>query len=195
MTASIRQVRLQTSRLVLRQYREGDYAALHAMSAEPTMWTYSERETMRPEESWTRLLRHAGHWLIAGYGLFALEDKQTGEFVGEAGCSGFRRQLGPDFDPWPEISWAIRPVFQGRGYAEEAAQAALKWLDATIAPERTVCLIHRENGASLRVAEKLGYKPFRELCYRGYEAILLSRGRGTGAEPDGRKATAQCERR
>ncbi len=177
------EVRLATARLVLRLYRESDFEALHAMSADPAMWTYSERGPMSPEEAWTRMLRHAGHWALAGYGLFALENVETGEFVGEAGCSGFRRQLGPDFDPWPEISWAIRPALQGRGYAVEAAQASLDWIDGTLAPERTVCLIHRENLPSLRVAEKLGYTAMRSVDYRGYPALLMSRPRNGSPGP------------
>ena len=170
-----RDFRLETKRLVLRLYSDADLVALHALSSDPSMWTYSERGPMTVDEAWTRLLRNCGHWTLAGYGLFAIENKITGRFVGEVGCSNFRRQLGEDFDQWPEISWAIDPGSQGNGYASEAAQAALEWIDSSWGMEQTVCLIHRENRSSLRVAEKIGYVPLRTLDYRGYPAVLLNR--------------------
>lgn len=148
------------------------------MSADPDMWTYSERGPMQPEESWARLLRNHGHWALLGFGIFAVEDKASGEFLGEAGCSDFHRQLGSDFDSLPEISWAICSRFQSLGYASEAALAALDWMDRTHGSRPTVCLIHRDNGPSLRVAAKLGYRRFRDLEYRGYPATLLRRPAG-----------------
>ncbi|HEX2762299.1 MAG TPA: GNAT family N-acetyltransferase [Allosphingosinicella sp.] len=168
-------VRVETERLVLRLYRQSDFADLHAMSADPAMWTYSERTTMSSEEAWARLLRNCGHWALSGYGVFAIEEKATGLYVGEAGCSDYRRRLGTDFDASPEASWAIVPAAQGRGYAAEAAQAALSWVDEALNPEQTVCLIHEANLPSLKVAEKLGFKLLRRVTYRGYPAILFRR--------------------
>jgi hypothetical protein len=56
---------------------------------------------------------------------------------------------GTQFTHW---AWA-----QGKGYATEALRAAIAWADEQIWSRRTVCIIHRENHRSLRVAEKLGY--------------------------------------
>lgn len=148
------------------------------MSSPAEMWAYSERGPMTGEESWARLLRHAGHWEVSGYGLFAVEEKATGEFVGEAGFADFRRRLGGDFDPFPEASWTVTGAMQGRGYASEAIGAALAWLEAERAPPRTVCLIHEQNAPSLRVADKLGYVPLRRVRYRDYPALLMERPAG-----------------
>jgi len=167
---------LETERLILRLHRGEDFEALHALSASPAMWTYSERGPMAPEESWARLLRLAGQWSLRGCGMFAIEEKATGELVGEAGFTDFRRGLGAEFDPFPEASWTIRADRQRRGYATEAAAAAHAWLARTRGAARTVCLIHAENQASHGVAAKLGYKPFRSLEYRGYPALLLQQG-------------------
>jgi RimJ/RimL family protein N-acetyltransferase len=145
------------------------------MSAAAEMWFYSERGAMTPDESWARLLRHAGHWALMGYGIFAVEEKESGRLAGEAGFADFHRRLGPDFDPFPEASWTIRPEMQGRGYASEAARAATLWLEAHRGPTAAVCLIHRDNAPSLRVAEKLGFAPTRPVEYRGYPAILFRR--------------------
>lgn len=167
--------RLVTERLTLRPYRASDFDALRRMAAAPEMFVYSERSAMTQEEAWGRLLRHIGHWHLFGYGVFAVEERATGRYVGEAGVADFKRALGPHFDPFPESTWSIRPDSQGRGYALEAAEAALAWLSRQRQEAETVCLIHVGNAASLRVAEKLGYEPIGELDYRGYPARIFKR--------------------
>lgn len=147
------------------------------MSADPETFRYSDRGPMTSEESWTRLLRHAGHWSLLGYGVFAVEEKASGRFVGEAGFGDFKRKLGADFDMYPEAAWSFAPWAKGSGYATEAAAAALNWLEGELSPERTVCLIHVDNQASIRVAEKLDYRPFRERVYRGDRSLLFQRNR------------------
>jgi RimJ/RimL family protein N-acetyltransferase len=160
---------------VLRLYAPQDFDALHALSSEPAMWAYSERGPMAPDESWARLLRQAGHWALRGYGVFAIQEKSTGLLVGETGFADFHRGFGGDFDPFPEACWSIRSDRHGRGYATEAAAAALAWIEAKTGAKRTVCLIHAANATSHRVAAKLGYVPFRAVEYRGYSGLLLRR--------------------
>ena len=53
--------------------------------------------------------------------------------------------------------------------------AALAWVEQRLGAERSVCLIHVDNAASHRVADKLGYKAFAECTYRGYDALLFER--------------------
>ena len=53
--------RIESERLRLRLYRVDDFPAVRAMSADPAMWTYSERGPMRPDEAWSRL-RQGGHF-------------------------------------------------------------------------------------------------------------------------------------
>lgn len=144
------------------------------MAARET-FEFSERGPMSAEESWSRLLRHAGNWALLGYGLFAVIEQDSGEIVGEVGHADFRRGLGPVFDGVPEASWTFAPEVWGRGYAIEAAEAAHRWLAETMAATRTVCMVHRENQRSLRVAARLGYRAFEEIDYRGYPALLFER--------------------
>lgn len=169
--------RVETARLILRPYEERDFDALWALSAHPATFRFSERGPMSSDEAWSRLLRHVGHWALAGYGVFAVEEKETGRFIGEAGLCDFRRGLGPKFDGVPEMTWSIAAELQGLGLATEAAEAALLWTEARVPARRTVCLIHEKNLASLRVAEKLGYRPFERGSYKGYASVLLERER------------------
>ena len=167
-------VRLETERLILRGYRVEDFEPYFEMSADPETFRFSDRGPMTSDEAWSRLLRHAGHWALLGYGFFVIEEKGSGRFVGEAGFSDFRRQLGPHFDGVPEGGVAISGWAKGLGYATEATEAAIAWIDARGTP-RTVIMIHAENAASRRVAAKLGYKAFEERTYKGFPALLHER--------------------
>lgn len=166
---------LVTARLRLRPYRVEDHAPVQRIMAERETFEFSERGPMSAEESWSRLLRHAGNWALLGYGLFAVVEQDSGEIVGEVGHADFRRGLGPRFDGVPEASWTFAPSVWGRGYAAEAAEAAHRWLTGTIGAKRTVCMVHRHNLRSVRVAERLGYHAFDEIDYRGYPALLFER--------------------
>jgi RimJ/RimL family protein N-acetyltransferase len=168
-------VRIETERLILRILRVDDFPEYAAVAADPETFRYSQRAGMTNDESWTRLLRHAGHWALLGCGLFGVEEKASGRFVGEAGLGDFHRGLGPEFDDAPEAAWTIARWAQGRGYATEAAAAAHRWMELRFATTRSVCIIHVDNAASLSVARKLGYRAFAERRYRGYRALLLER--------------------
>jgi RimJ/RimL family protein N-acetyltransferase len=165
----------ETRRLILRRHAATDFPAYFAMSADREMARFSGLEPADSDEAWERLLRHAGNWSLFGYGFVALEEKATGCFVGEAGLAQFKRGLGSGFDGVPEAGWAIAPWAQRHGYATEAAAAALAWIEAGFGFRRSVCVIHAENAASIRVAEKLGYTPFGQCTYRGYCAITFER--------------------
>ena len=168
------EVRLETERLILRPYGPSDHDALHRIFSDPAMFRFSHRGPMTTEESWSLLLRQIGHWAAFGHGVFAVIERASGALIGETGLSDYRRKLGPDFDPVPEMTWSVLPHAQGRGYAAEAAAEALVWAGKQ-GVDRTVCLIHERNEASLTVAEKLGYRPLRTVRYRGYPALLFDR--------------------
>ena len=169
------EVRLETDRLLLRPYRSSDFEGCFAMSSDPDAFRFSERGPMDRGEAWNRLLRHVGHWALTGWGVFAVIEKGTGRFAGEAGFSDFRRQLGPDFDGFPEGSLSIGAWARGLGYGTEAAAAVLAWIGRERSQERTVALIHAHNAKSLHIAGKLGYRAFDRRDYRGYPAVLVER--------------------
>jgi RimJ/RimL family protein N-acetyltransferase len=91
-----------------------------------------------------------GHWALHGFGMFAVEDKSSGSYVG---------RVGPWCPPgWPglEVGWGIAKEFRGRGYAVEAARAAIDWTFANFATDRIVHCIVPVNVASQCVARRLG---------------------------------------
>jgi RimJ/RimL family protein N-acetyltransferase len=171
---------LQTPRLRLRPHRLDDHAARCAMTANPATMRFIGGKAQSPEENFARILRYAGHWALFGYGLFAVEERAGGRFVGEVGLMHFARGLGGDFDAAPEAAWVLDADVAGRGYAGEAVAAAIGWHERTVGAGRQVCIIAPENTPSLRVAAKLGFSPFRQAIYHDHPVILHERA---GASP------------
>jgi RimJ/RimL family protein N-acetyltransferase len=167
--------RLETPRLILRPHRLDDYEACCFLTSDPAAVRMIFQNPLTPEESWHRMLRFVGHWALLGYGLLLVEEKATGQVVGEVGIADFHRGLGPDFDPFPEMAWMMTSDVHGRGYATEAATAMLRWMETAFAPERVVCIIDPHNAASLRVAEKLGFHAFGNAEYKGKAVLKLRR--------------------
>jgi RimJ/RimL family protein N-acetyltransferase len=150
--------RLETARLILRGWRTGDVQAYATMLADPATARFIARGG-RPYDvrrSWAEVAFLVGHWQLLGYGMFVVEERDTGAFVGRVGA------LQPEGWPGFEIGWAIAPEAMGKGYATEAARAAIDWSFESFGPDRIVSIIHGENIASRRVAEKLGERPTGE---------------------------------
>ena len=166
---------LQTPRLILRPHRIEDFESCCRLTSDPVAVRTIYQKPMSREETWHRLLRFAGHWALLGYGLLLIEEKDGGRVVGEVGLADFHRGLGEDFDPWPEFAWMVASDSHGRGYATEAAAAILAWMEATFAPERSVCIIDPDNAPSLRVADKLGFRRFGQAAYKDKMVLKLER--------------------
>ena len=120
-----------------------------------------------------RFSRNAGSWLLYGYGLFMIRLRGSDEVVGNCGVFHSWRGLGEDFDDAPEGGWILRHDQVGRGLGHEAMTAALAWFDRARGPRRVVCLTAPENGASVRLAGKLGFAPLRETVLPDGDTVRL----------------------
>ncbi len=165
---------METDRLRMRGHRMDDFEAAAAMWGDPVVTRYFGRP-FSEEEVWTRMLRYVGHWRWLGFGYWALEDKATGAFAGEVGFADYKREMQPSIRGVPELGWVLAAQFHGKGYATEAAQAALAWGDRHFAGGRTVCIINPENLLSIRVAAKCGYREQLRTTYKGSPIILYER--------------------
>jgi RimJ/RimL family protein N-acetyltransferase len=166
---------LETERLKLRGQRLDDFGACAAMWADPIVTRYIGGHPQTEEESWARFLRYVGHWASLGFGYWVIEDKATGRFVGEIGFADYKRNIEPSISGKPEIGWVLIPAAHGRGYATEAARAVVSWGDAHFGPIHTTCLITPENVASIRIAEKCGYRESHRTTYKGESVIVFVR--------------------
>lgn len=166
---------ITTDRLLLRPYELGDYAAYFAMNTDTAVERFHPAPPMSPEDAWIRMLRHAGHWALLGYGTFAVIEAVSGRYLGETGVGDFHRGIGEDFDGFDEASWSFAPAAQGQGYALEAASAAHRWYFAHKGPARTVCMTDPGHKRSIRLAEKLGYRFLRTGEYKSNPVVIYER--------------------
>ena len=166
---------LETERLKLRGHRLDDFIHCAAMWADPIVTRHLGGNPLAEEESWTRLLRYVGHWALLGFGYWVVEEKATGSFAGEIGFADHKRHLEPLLKGTPEIGWVFASQSHGKGYATEAARAAITWGDAHFGPSQTTCLIHPENFPSIRVAEKCGYRESQLMKYKGQPVVVFIR--------------------
>jgi RimJ/RimL family protein N-acetyltransferase len=143
---------LATPRLRLRGWRPDDFAPYAAMLADPGTARFITRkgQPYGEREAWAETAFLVGHWQLLGYGMFVVEERAGGAFLGRVG------PLRPKGWPGFEIAWALAPAARGKGYALEAARAATAWAFERFAPDRIVSVIDPRNIASRRVAERLG---------------------------------------
>ena len=169
---------VETERLILREFRSEDFAFLRDMKNDAEMMRFITGEAMSAEDSWTKFLRAIGHWSVMGYGYWLVEERASGCPIGEVGFGDFKRFIEPSLIGEPEIGWLLAPSAQGKGYASEAAMAAVQWGDEHFKGKRMSCIVDPEHAASIRVAEKCGFKITGETVYHGDKVVLLHRMAG-----------------
>jgi RimJ/RimL family protein N-acetyltransferase len=170
---------IETARLVLRQWRESDVADNTAMLGDPLSGrfiTADRKPVTDPMNGWRNSAIMAGHWVLHGFGMFVVQEKSSGTFVGRAG------PFHPPVWPGLEVGWAIASEFRRKGYAVEAARAAVDWSFATFELDRIVHCIDAENVASQAVARRLGAVHEGETVLLGHacELWVTHRGKWTG---------------
>ena len=176
---------LETPRLRLRGHRVDDLDACSALWADTEVVRHTTGKPQTREEVWFRILRYVGHWGLLGYGFWALEEKASGDFIGEVGFADFKRALDPPLGDTPEIGWILASSAHGKGYATEAVRAVIAWGDEHFGGVRTACLIHPDNAASIRVADKCGYREYARSRYKEHDVILLERAAPARATDSG----------
>ncbi|TGQ71065.1 MAG: GNAT family N-acetyltransferase [Mesorhizobium sp.] len=166
---------IETQRTILRAHRLDDFDAYVTMWSDAGVTRFIGGKPRTREESWMRFLRHAGLWSLLGYGFWAIEEKATGRFIGEAGFHDLKRDMEPSIEGIPEAGWALAPTVHGAGFATEVVGRVLAWGEETLGRARTVCIIDPQNTASLNVATKCGYSEVTRLLYHDKPTILLER--------------------
>jgi RimJ/RimL family protein N-acetyltransferase len=140
---------LETERLTLRGWREEDLAPFYAFCSDAT----TERFLGGPGnagDAWRRMASQVGHWVMRGYGSWALEERASGRWVGYCGL------WNPHGWPDREVMWGLAAGGRGRGYATEAARCARDYAYRQLGWATLVSCIVPDNVASRRVAERLG---------------------------------------
>jgi RimJ/RimL family protein N-acetyltransferase len=148
---------IETDRLFMRPPIESDFepwASLDA-SEQSTKFIGGIRNRI---DAWLGMAATAGMWRLKGCGLFSVIEKSSGAWIGRIGPWVPEGAIGN------EIGWALLPSVWCRGYATEGATAAIGWAFANLGWKDVIHCIHRENTASVAVAERIGSNWIRADC-------------------------------
>jgi RimJ/RimL family protein N-acetyltransferase len=175
-------VKLETGRLTLRPAGHGDLEPLVALYGDPEVMRFIGAGGPWPREQAERAFAATPRrWQLDGFGHFVVERRADGAFVGEVDLLpwdpstwtiGFLAELGPAAEI--EIGWTIAREHWGNGYATEAALAVRDWALGGLGLGRLISIIHPENAASIRVAEKLGERYERDVHVYGIDHRLYA---------------------
>ncbi|HKC63334.1 MAG TPA: GNAT family N-acetyltransferase [Pyrinomonadaceae bacterium] len=143
---------LETERLILREWRESDFEPYSKICADAEVMRYLGGKAFTRLEAWRHMAFFVGHWQLRGYGHWVIEERASGKMIGRLGF------LYPEGWPAFEIGWTLARDSWGKGYATEGARRALQFAFTEMGRDHVISLIHPENRASIRVAERLGEK-------------------------------------
>jgi RimJ/RimL family protein N-acetyltransferase len=157
---------LQTERLLFRGFRTSDVEPYLAMMADLEVAQFLGVGPLSRADAWRQLAMLIGHWVLRGYGLWAVEERSSGRFIGRIGCHY------PEGFPGFEVGYALVRSAWGNGYAREGAAAALAYARDVLGQREIVSIIRPANVRSIRVAESLGAAPAETVEFAGGTSIV-----------------------
>lgn len=142
---------IKTERLTLRHWKETDFNqfAEYYSNDRNAKYVGGKKDI---DEAWRHFALQIGHWKLKGYGYWAVDEKESGNFVG---CVGLWQSAG-----WPELElgyWLLKE-YQGKGYAREASIKCIEFAKNHLKAKSLVSYIDPRNGPSIKLAESLGAK-------------------------------------
>ena len=157
--------RIETDRLVLRRWDvTRDLDAWAAICADPEVMRYiGDGSIATGAECAERLEQFETTWRERGFGLFAIERRDTGEFIGNTGLAV--PDFLPEILPAVEIGWRLGRAHWGQGFATEAARAALAFAWEPVGLDRVVSVHAVGNDPSGNVMQKIGMHLDRETVH------------------------------
>ncbi len=160
-----------TSRLTFREMTPDDLDPMADLLGSPEVMAFYPRPKTRAEAlAW--IAWNLGLYRDHGFGLWILELRDGGRFVGDCGLT--RQEVGGRTEV--EVGYHVVPALQGRGYATEAALAARDFARTVLGLDRIVAIVDPGNAASRRVAVKIGLAVEQEVEWAG-KRVLVYAGR------------------
>ena len=143
---------VETERLLLRHFTTADLDDwADSIFADPEVTRYLPKREIPPHQRAERALQYVQeHWARHGYGLWAVTERTSGQFIGQGGLN-YLEETGE-----VEVDYALAKAYWGRGIATETARASLRFGFEYHGLERIIGLAMPENIASRRVLERTG---------------------------------------
>lgn len=148
-------------------FREEDFEPYAVLCSDAEVMRFlGEGRALNRMEAWRQMAFIMGHWQLRGYGMFAVEERESKALVGRVGF------LNPEGWPDFELGWTLGREHWGKGYATEAARKALEYAFTELKREHLISLIHPDNTASIKVAERLQERMEGETELFGHEVLI-----------------------
>ena len=158
---------LETERLRLTALSDRHFEAYASMLADANSTRFvGDGQPLDRMNAWRSMAMLLGHWALRGYGMWALERRDSGEFVGRVGLHH------PEGWPDLELGWMLLPEHRRHGYATEAGRAALDFAFSKVKASRAISLIRVGNSASERVARRLGGRQATTIDFLGGATLV-----------------------
>lgn len=146
---------IETERLILRDWKKTDLEPFCQMNADERVMTYFPK-TLTKEDTSTFYETILTEFKEYGFGLYAVEVKETHEFIGFIGFH--RATFESEFTPCVEIGWRLKADAWGKGYATEGAKACLKYGFEHLGFSDIYSFTAEINTPSSHVMKKIGMK-------------------------------------
>jgi RimJ/RimL family protein N-acetyltransferase len=148
-------IHIETERLLLRDWKDEDAAPFAAINADPRVMEFFAKRLDRADSD-AFIQRVRDNIAGEGFGLYAVEVKETGKFIGFVGLA--RPAFDAHFTPAVEIGWRLAREAWGQGYASEAARAVIDHAFGVLGIDALVSFTAEWNRPSQRVMEKIGMR-------------------------------------
>lgn len=146
-------IHLETDRICLREWLPEDSEPFSRMNSDPLIMEYFPR--VLDEAATDKLIgRFQDHFKQYGFGMYALENKETQKFMGFVGLAHVR-DIFP-FGPTVEMAWRLEYEYWGKGFASEAARAVLDYAFNELKLNEVVAFSVYDNLRAIHMMEKLG---------------------------------------
>jgi RimJ/RimL family protein N-acetyltransferase len=161
---------LETPRLILRHFKASDLDAFAEIVADPDVALYAagSPKPLTRSQAWGWMANDEGHWQLRGYGMWAVEEKSTARLIGRIGLQY------PEGFPDIEVGWMLGKPYWGNGFATEGAIASIQYGFRELDRDNFISMIHPDNEASIRLAERVGEVCESEIEFHG-ETYLIYR--------------------
>lgn len=159
---------IETSRLIMRDWTEKDIPEFARLNSDQQVMEYFLKK-LSYNETIEFYHRIQSEFKTYGFGLYAVEDKESHLFMGYVGLHNITFEI--DFAPAVEIGWRLLPEFWSKGYASQAAVACLEYAKKELKLQEIVSFTSLPNKRSERVMQKIGMTRVKEFNHPLVESI------------------------
>ena len=145
--------RIETPRIILRDWREEDIDPFHAICSDPVVME-TLGPLMRRDEVADLVGRMHRMQSDQGHCFWAMERKEDAQLIGW--CGIIRGRPGTSIHELPEAGWRMTPSAWGKGYVTEAALASVQWAFENLVDDAVWAITNTDNHRSRAVMERVG---------------------------------------